>query len=51
MTIHEEIQALCENANEAASKLALADTKTKNAVLLRFADALVEKINAYLASK
>ena len=42
MTIHEEIQALCENANEAASKLALADTKTKNAVLLRFADALVE---------
>ena len=40
MTIREEIQMLCENAQSAAQKLALADTNTKNSVLLALADAL-----------
>lgn len=41
MTVREEIQILCDNAKEASGKLALADTATKNAALLRIADALV----------
>ena len=41
MTVREEIQILCDNAKEASVKLALVDTETKNAVLLRIADALV----------
>ena len=40
MTIREEIQMLCENAQSAAQKLALANTHEKNSALLALADAL-----------
>ena len=38
MTVYEEIQLLCENARDAAVKLALASTQTKNSLLLRIAE-------------
>lgn len=40
MTVREEIEILCNNASEAAAKLALLDTKTKNRLLLGIADEL-----------
>lgn len=40
MTIREEIEILCDNAAEAASKLALLSTDAKNQALLRIADAI-----------
>ena len=45
MTVYEEIEILCDNAGAASAKLALADTQTKNAVLLRIADALSESLD------
>ena len=48
MTIREEIQILCDNAGEAAAKLALTDTATKNAVLLRIADGLAQNADKIL---
>lgn len=42
MTVYEETEILCDNAGAAAAKLALANTQTKNAALLRIADALSE---------
>ena len=42
MTIREEIEILCDNAREAASKLALLDTAAKNELLLRIANAIEE---------
>lgn len=40
MTIREEIELLCDNAREAAGKLALLSTNDKNKVLLEIADAI-----------
>lgn len=40
MTIREEIEMLCDNAGEAASKLALLNTDTKNKMLLYIAEAI-----------
>lgn len=40
MTVYEETEILCDNAGAASAKLALADTETKNAVLMHIADAL-----------
>ena len=37
MTLREEIELLCSNARSASAKLALADTETKNGVLLKIA--------------
>lgn len=48
MTVYEEIEILCDNAGAASAKLALADTQTKNAVLLRIADALSENAEAII---
>ena len=48
MTVREEIEILCDNAKEAAARLALADTATKNGALLRIADALVEDCDKIL---
>ncbi len=42
MTIREEIQILCDNANAAASKLALIGEAEKNAALIVIADAILE---------
>lgn len=42
MEIYEEVSALCDNANEAARKLALCSTEEKNAALLCIADALAK---------
>ena len=38
MSLHEEIEILCSNAREASKRLALADTDTKNKVLMRIAE-------------
>ena len=43
MSLNEEIKLLCVNAKEASLKIALADTETKNNVLLKIADLLVER--------
>ncbi len=48
MTVREEIQILCDNAKEASARLALADTETKNAALLRIADKLIESTDKIL---
>jgi len=48
MTVFEEISILCDNANEAAARLALADTATKNSALLRIADALLADSEAII---
>ena len=50
MTIREEIQILCENAQSAAQKLALATTNEKNAALLALADALQTNADTVLAA-
>lgn len=43
MSLNEDIKLLCQNAKEAASRIALADTKTKNEVLIKIADMLSER--------
>ena len=43
MEIYEEVRALCENAGEAAQRLALCSTDAKNRVLLHIADELAKK--------
>lgn len=42
MTVREEIELLCDNAAAAATQLALADTQSKNALLLAISNALAE---------
>ncbi len=48
MTLREEIELLCMNAKEAAARLALANTETKNGVLLRIAKLLEEECEALI---
>ncbi|MBQ8331312.1 MAG: glutamate-5-semialdehyde dehydrogenase [Clostridia bacterium] len=48
MTLREEIELLCMNAKEAAARLALANTETKNGVLLRIAKLLEEEREALI---
>ena len=43
MSLNEDIKLLCQNAKEAASRIALADTKTKNEALIKIADMLSER--------
>ena len=43
MELREEIELLCTNARAASRCLALADTETKNRVLFRMAELLIEK--------
>ena len=50
MTVREEIQLLCDNASQAAARLALADTQTKNDLLMRIADALTGDCDTILAA-
>ena len=50
MTIHEEIQFLCDNAGAAAAKLALIDTETKNRALEAIALALSENAEEIIAA-
>lgn len=50
MTIYEEIQTLCDNAGAAGAQLALADTDTKNAALLRIADAIAANADAIITA-
>ena len=49
MTVYEEIGALCDNAAEAAAKLALCDTDKKNSVLLSIADKIEADTEAIIA--
>jgi glutamate-5-semialdehyde dehydrogenase len=42
MTLHEEIKTLCDNARAASTKLALADTKSKNSLLIKISEAIQE---------
>ena len=48
MTVREEIQALCDNAAAASAIIALKDTDSKNAALLKIADALLENTDYIL---
>ena len=41
MTVFDEVAILCDNAGEAAAKLALADTKKKDSALLCISEALL----------
>ncbi len=50
MTLHEEIELLCSNAGDASRKLALADTDTKNRILLRIAELLESNIEPLLSA-
>ena len=43
MTLREEMEILCSGAKDASQRLALADTETKNAVLLRIAELIEEE--------
>lgn len=48
MSLREEIEILCTDAQAAAGKLALADTETKNRVLLRLAELLLSETETLL---
>ena len=50
MTLREEIEILCNNAKEAARKMALADTESKNRVLVRIAELLEEQTATLIAA-
>ena len=50
MTLREEIEALCINAKEASARLALADTETKNGVLLRIAELLEQERESLISA-
>ena len=50
MTLREEIELLCTNAREAACKLALADTDSKNRVLIRIAELLEQNLATVIAA-
>ncbi len=50
MTLREEIELLCINAGDASRKLALADTDTKNRILLRIAELLEANIELLLTA-
>lgn len=48
MTLREEIESLCNNAKAASQTLALADTESKNKVLIRMAELLKEQSAALI---
>ena len=50
MTLREEIELLCINAGDASRKLSLADTDTKNRILLRIAELLETNTESLLAA-